>query len=38
MPEPAFVILLLLLYPLILFFPGDYLVRFILAKCRRPVA
>lgn len=38
MSEPAFVGLLLLLYPLVLFFPGDYLVRFILAKCRRPVA
>lgn len=35
MPEPAFVILLLLLYPLVLFFPGDYLVRFILARLGR---
>lgn len=35
MPTPAFVGLLLVLYPLILFFPGDWLVRSILARMGR---
>jgi hypothetical protein len=35
MPTPAFVGLLLVLYPLILFFPGDRFVRFVLARMDR---
>lgn len=35
LPEPAFVVLLLLLFPLVIYFPGHHLVRVALARLRR---
>jgi len=35
MPEPLWVLLLILAYPLVLYFPGHYLIRFLLRFKRR---